>query len=554
MRSRQIEAMRGRANALQNHVIDEYVASRLDRRSFLRLASIVGLGVPMGAAALSGCGTSPDRTNSGGGGKAGGQLRGGVVVPGQALDPILISDTGGNTVIGQVGEYLSLSNGQPELTPLLAESWKPNAEGTIWTFAVRQGVKFNNGEDLTARDIAYTFNRLADPENVSSATGMFKGVLSKGGVSALDDATVVFELEKPVGAFPWMVSSDNYNSYILPENYEGDWSKDWIGTGPWKLDEYNKGSRARFSRNPEYWGNQPIAESLEITLFEDQTALILAFQSGNIDFTATVGVDQARPIIDNPDSYTVAAHQASTHEPISLHNDYGPLKDKRVRRALALAIDREEVVDNILLGFGEPGNDSPFAPVHAITDKSVPQRTRDLTEAKKLLAEAGYERGFELPITVLDFQSIPAYAQYVQSAFGEIGVDVSLSVLDSATFTGDNRPGTSPQLDAVSAINNWGHRGVPNVFLQSQLRSDGPLNASRYKSDEVDGLIDDLVGEVDIQKQTELAGKIQRTLLEDTPSIYAYFKKNVTLAQKAIEGIEYTGFGNPRVANARRNS
>ncbi|MDX8463907.1 ABC transporter substrate-binding protein, partial [Mesorhizobium humile] len=171
-------------------------------------------------------------------GKPGGTVRAGVAVPGGAIDPVTFYDSGSYQLVFQTAEFLCVT--QPDLTlkPVLAESWSPNADGSVWTFKLRKGVKFHNGEDFKADDVVATFDRLADPKGTSNALSVFKGLLSKGGTRKVDDHTVEFHLDAPNGSFPYSVSIDNYNAVILPASYKGDYEKTFEGTGPFRLESY----------------------------------------------------------------------------------------------------------------------------------------------------------------------------------------------------------------------------------------------------------------------------------------------------------------------------
>lgn len=529
--SKKFDAIRKQHNELQNHVIDEFVNGSLSRRNFIKMASTYGLSLAA-VPYIPGMGKKAFAQ----GGQAGGVLRVGTGVPGQQLDPIKIQDGAGSLAVSQVGEYLSWSE-PGELRPMLAESWTPNDKGNIWTFKIRSGVKFNNGTPMTARDVAWTFNRLANPDFPSSASGMFANTLLPGSVSAPDDTTVVFELEKPVGSFSWLVSNDNYNAMILPENYEGDWSKDWIGTGPWKIREYIPGVRAVFDANKEYWQGAPLADSLELTMYEEETALLLAFQSQAIDITGPIGLANARAILANPTAYNIDVREASNHDPIHFRMDMEQFKDKRVRQAMALCMDRESLVKNLHLGYASIGNDAPIAPVHAAYTSDIAQRPYDIEAARKLLAEAGYENGFRFKMTVLNYQVLPQMAQLLQSALKQINVQADLELLDSATYRGDLRYGSSPMLDSISGINSYGHRGVPNLFFNIQLRTGATINSAHFSNAEFDGLADQFSSEVDLQSQRQIANRIHTLLLDETPMIYPAFKHQVSLSQKNITGL-----------------
>ena len=526
------EQIRRNSTELQNHVIDEFNNGGLSRRGFIRMASAVGLSIPAvnfltGTAALAQAVS----------GARGGILRVGTGVPGQQLDPILIQDGAGTLAVTQVGEYLSWSE-PGRLRPVLAESWTPNDKGTIWTFKIRKGVKFNNGQPMTAKDVAWTFNRLADPKRPSSASGMFAATLLPGSVSAPDDSTVVFELEKPVGSFSWLVSNDNYNAVIVPENYDGVWAKDWVGTGPWRIKEYIPGVRAIFVPNPDYWQGAPRADSVELTMYEDETALLLAFQNQSIDITGSVGLANARAILRNASRYKIDIRKTAVHDPIHFRMDMEPFTDKRVRQAMAHCMDRESLVKKLLQGYGSVGNDAPIAPVHEVFSADVPQRTYDLDAARRLLAEAGYENGFKFKMTVLNYQVLPQMAQLLQAALKQVKVDAQLELLDSATYRGDLKYGSSPMLDSVSGINNYGHRGVPNLFFNIQLKTGANINSARFANKEFDTLADQFAAEVDLQSQRAISKKIHQLLLDETPMIYPAFKDQLSLSQTYIEGLQ----------------
>jgi peptide/nickel transport system substrate-binding protein len=162
----------------------------------------------------------------------GATIRIATTVPAAAIDPVTVADGGGLLMLQQAGEFLTISGPDLRLRPALAESWKPNQDGTVWNFKLRKSVKFHNGKTMTADDVVATIDRLADPKNSSNALSAFTGVLSKGGTKKVDDETVEFHLDAPNGNFPYYISSDNYNAIILPADYAGDFEKSFNGTGP----------------------------------------------------------------------------------------------------------------------------------------------------------------------------------------------------------------------------------------------------------------------------------------------------------------------------------
>src|SRR5215468_816395 len=273
-RMKLLDAIRRASSARENHIIDEFVAGHIGRREFLRHASVAGMALPVAGAVLSTLGTTlaPRAARA----AASGTIRVSTTVPAGAIDPLTVADAGGLLMLQQTGEFLANSGADLTLRPVLAESWTPNADGSVWTFKIRKGVKFHNGNAMTAEDVVATIDRLADPKNASNALSAFSGVLSKGGTKKVDDYTVEFHLDAPNGNFPYYVSSDNYNAIILPADYAGDFEKNFIGTGPFKLEKYTPKVGASFLRNDDYWGPKAVPDRTQFNFYADIQAQILA--------------------------------------------------------------------------------------------------------------------------------------------------------------------------------------------------------------------------------------------------------------------------------------
>jgi peptide/nickel transport system substrate-binding protein len=562
-RQREIDAIRRTRNQRDNHLIDEYVARRISRKEFIRRGTIAGMSIPLVAWLAAACGGDDEgagQTGTGAGtgteptGQPGGTFRFGLTTPSSGLDPVLVADAGGLCLNGQTGEYLSLSLGDPELKPVLAESWESNEDATVWTFQIRQGVTFNDDAQtpMTARDVAATFNRLADPKNKSNALSVFQGVLGAGATSAPDDATVVFELDAPNGNWPWLVSSDNYNAIILPENFNGDWEKTWVGTGPWKLESYQPKVSAALVRNENYWGEPALPDRVEITFYDDAAAAVLLLQGNQVDALDAISVSAGRAIINDTANFKIIKIAGSTHRQLSMRTDKEPFTDKRVRQAIALTLDRQAIIDGLFEGYADLGNDSPFAPVFASTNPDVPQREQDLEQARQLLSDAGMPDGFNVKMNAIKTGEVPQYAQIVQDSAREIGVNIELVIQDPTTYYGDAVFGSSPWLDSVMSLVDYGHRGVPNVLLGAPLLSDGVWNAAHFKNQQYDDLVVQFFQEPDVGRQQEIAGEIQTLLLDETPIIFAYFYNILTPTLANVSGVVPTAINHLFVDRATK--
>jgi peptide/nickel transport system substrate-binding protein len=436
----------------------------------------------------------------------------------------------------QTGEFLCVSGPDLRLRPMLAESWKPNADGTVWTFKLRQGIKFQNGKDFNADSVVASISRLADPANTSNALSAFKGNLSKDGTKKVDDYTVEFHVDQANGNFPYLVSSDNYNAIMLPADYAGDFEKNFIGTGPFMLDKYTAKVGASFVRNPHYWGKLANPDRVEWSFYSDMQAGVLALQGDEVDIISQVSVQGAQALLNDP-KIQIVSEKTSAHQQVHMRCDMDPFTDKRVRQAVGLCIDRAKLVKGLFRGRSDIGNDSPFAPVFPSTDTSVAQRHRDIAKAKELMAAAGHADGFTVKLTTEQYLEIPDYAVIIQNAVKPIGIDIQLNVESQDAYYGKAVFGQSDWLDSVMGITDYGHRGVPNVFLSAPLKSDGTWNSAHFKNPEYDGLVADYIKALDLGSQRAVAGKIQRLLLDETPILFTYFYNYLTPAKKNLTGI-----------------
>ena len=435
--------------------------------------------------------------------------------------------------------------------PRLSESWKPNRDGSQWTFKIRQGVKFHSGGAMTAEDVAATFNLHADPDNGSNALSAFTGVLSKGGAQAVDDSTVVFELEAPNGNFPFATSSDNYNLIILPKGFDPTtWVKNFECTGPWKLEKYTPEVGVTYTKNPDYWDakRQPLPDTNEIKYYAQEEAAILGIQGDEVDILAQFSPVNGKPLLTDP-NVTVLELRAAQHRQLHMRTDKEPFNDKRVRQAVALLINRDNIVKGLLEEKSDYGNDSPFAPVYPSTDKTVAQRKQDVEQAKALLSEAG-KGDLSVEIRGWNGFEMPQYAQLVQNDLKEAGIGVKLNFTDNGSYYGDAVYGRSPWLDSTFGITEYGHRGAPNVNLTAPLRSDGTWNSAHFKNKEYDALLTDYVSALDLQTQRTAAKKIQEMLLDEVPIIFSYFYFYLSATKPTIAGVDISAMGHVDVSQA----
>lgn len=526
--------------ALHDAAFEEFLRGRVDRRTLLRYASVMGLssiGAALGLTHADAARAAPASPSAAA--RPTPLIRVAGLTPAGAIDPLTISDPASVPLLNQTCDYLVVDDEQGQLVPSLATAWKPNQKGDIWTFTLRDGVKFHDGQILSAKDVVATFDRLTDPATGSAALSAFKGVLSKGGTRAVDTRTVEFHLDAPNGNFPYYVSSDTYNAVILPASYTGGFEKQFIGTGPFRLEQYLPQRGATFVRNPTYWGTPAIPDRVQFTFYADAPAQLLAMQGRQADVMPNLTVLSGLSMLNNP-AYKVLAVKSSSHRQIHMRCDQGPFVDKRVREALALSLDRDVMTRGLFRGRAQMGNDSPFAPVFASTDTSIPQRRVDLARARQLLGEAGVAKGFAVTLTTERFEEISDLAVLVQNAARQIGIAITLKVEPQGAYYGAGTFGKSDWLDSTLGITDYGHRGIPNVFLSATLTSKGPWNAAHFRNADYDRLVGDYVGALDLPAQRKAASQIQQLLLAETPVAIPYFFEALTATSASVNGVRFS--------------
>jgi peptide/nickel transport system substrate-binding protein len=551
---------------IANHIIDEFAAGRLSRRDFIRRASVVGISAPLLGSVLAACSSSSSSpassasssssASASAGGAPGAVIKAGIQTPAAAINPVTVADQGGLDMLAQTGEYLVLSNQTLTLKPVLATSWSANSTADVWTFKIRQGVKFHNGAPLTADDVVYSFK--LQTGTGAAALSAFGGVLKPAGVVKVDDFTVAFHLEAPNGNFPYLVSSDNYNTIIIPNNYSpASWQSSFLGTGPFVLGSYTPKVGATFTRNASYWGTKALPSQTQFTFYDTQPPSILALTGGTIDVLGQFSVTGGEALLGG--NYNIIKLKSSAHRELSMRNDQAPFTDPRVRQAIALTLNRPQIVTALFKGLADLGNDSPFAPIFPSTNTSIAQRAENISQAKSLLAAAGHPSGFSTQLVTENIQEIPAFAQIVAQSAAQIGVKINLNVEEQSKYYGNFEFGTSDWLDGTMSLVDYGHRGVPNVFLGAPLETinakagTGAWNAAHFNNAQYDKLVAQYVAAPDLSTQRSVAGQIETLLLAQTPIIFAYFYNYLTATAQGVTGVYPTAIGHLFLYNAAKS-
>jgi len=457
--------------------------------------------------------------------KRGGTLR--VALPmADSIDPLQMSAGGAIAMVQQVAEYLVWAEDDLTLRPVLATDWEARDGGRTWLFRLREGVRFHDGREMTSADVVASFRRMVAPESPSAAAAQL-GFLSPGGVSADDRYTVRFSLERPVGAFPYYTHI--YNAVILPADYAGDFAANPVGTGPFRLLDYRPQEGAVMERNPDYWDRpRPYLDGVRMDLYDGSQPQVLALQGDAADMMLAAGYIDARPLFDD-DGIDIIATPTAQHRQLSMRADRPPFEDVRVRRAVALAIQRPALVETLLGGYAAVANDHPVADVYPVT-VDLAQRERDLAEARRLLREAGAANGFTVDLHIGRVAELPQYGQVLQQQLAEADIRVNLNIEPLNVYY-------DHWTEVPFGLTDWVSRPTPDQILSVAFRGDAEWNAAHWRSDGFDRLLPRFEAEPDGARRSELAARLAGILNNEVPAVIGYFNDGLRPVTHRVRGV-----------------
>jgi peptide/nickel transport system substrate-binding protein len=356
----------------------------------------------------------------------------------QTLDPLNILNGNGdifsyNLIYG--GLVRSDPNGGTNLQPALADRWKVSSDGKTYTFHLRPGIKFSNGQPVTAEDVAWTLNNFGNPK-VNAA--MSSVALGYGNATVVDPSTVRVQLKQPVAAFLYNISI--WPAFILPKNLVEKQGKAFykhpVGTGPFMVKEYVKGSHITYVRNPNYWeAGKPYLDSVRFNFATDANSRILALRGGSAQIMDGVPFSQINSLQADK-NVEVQSAKVPLFMGLWLNHARKPFTDINVRKAMQYAFDRQKMNKDIFHGLGQIPNSVLMGLRYDAPYSTIQPYSYDLAKAKALMKQSKYPNGFS---TTLQYPSgYDYYKQLVllmQQELGAIGIKVKLIEEDPATTT-----------------------------------------------------------------------------------------------------------------------
>lgn len=504
-----------------------YRGEGITREELLKRAGAGALALSAGGL-LAACGSNGGSTTAGAAattGAAGGDpIRGGTLRVGLAAGgavgsnyPGTLGGGGDFFMVQQVYDNLFNTSAESDLhlEPALCLSAEPNADATVWTLKLRDEVTWHDGKPFTADDVVYTFSKAwASPENY--ANGLVSQLVDLKSVRKLDRLTVEVPLLHSVASFPTLFTFVSATTWIVPAGYsKEELSKHPIGTGPFKFDSQTPGRQTKLSANRDYWNEgKPYVDGMVIDItFEDDTAQLNALLAGEIDVMTPFPYSKAKEY-ENGDQIQLLRSPGPGGSHLYMLVDRPPFKDNRVRQAMKLLLDRQQLVDNVLYGYGDIGNDIGVASrtvgVQYFADDLEP--VYDPEKAAALLREAGME-GKTVTLETAEIEStfVPSATLIAQQAKA-VGLNVNVKTQSPGTYYtqaggylnrsfGQNVQSGTPSLGNAYLNTNWA--GAPfNLTHWGKGMSPGGAAA--------DKLLFEALGEQDEAKASELWYEVQK--------------------------------------------
>jgi peptide/nickel transport system substrate-binding protein len=499
-------------------------AGPVDRRQFLGAAA--GAGIGLVAASLLPGGAAADAP------KRGGNLRV-ALLGGGTSDTV---DAHGSVSVPDTARALSLYDGLTRLDAdgkvvnVLAESLEPNADASEWVIRLRKGVTFHDGKPLKAEDVIFSFNRIANPKAPFSGAAALQQ-LDLANMRAADDLTLRIPMKAPYAAFPECISAAFLFS-IVPVGYD---PKAPVGTGPFKFKSFTPGQESVFTRFDGYWqSGLPYLDSVTmIDSFADSTAAFNAVQGGQVDVFASAPLALANQVGEGGPIKRLVS-KPGQWTPFTMRIDQAPFDNPDVRMAFRLLVDRQQLINLSLSGYGQVANDvfSPWDPCY----DSALKRGRDLDQAKFLLKKAGHESlTVELVTSDIAAGVVEAAQVFAQQA-KDAGVTVNVRQVTADVFFGEQ------YLKWPFAQDIWYYAPYLGQVFQSSLPS-SPFNETHWGNEAYSKLYAEAQATVDPAKRCDILHRMQKIDFEQGGYIIPAFNQNVDLMAANVQGFEPAATG-----------
>ncbi|KIR03254.1 Dipeptide-binding ABC transporter, periplasmic substrate-binding component [Lachnospiraceae bacterium TWA4] len=455
--------------------------------------------------------------------KQGGELVVGIPQDLDSLDPHMAEAAGTREVLFNVFEGLVKPDSTGDYVPAVASTFDVSDDGKVYTFTLRDGVKFHDGSDVTADDVIYSINRVKD----SSIRKDNYAVIDK--VEKTDEKTVVITLKEANTEFISFLSEA-----IIPASNKNPETNP-IGTGPFKYVSRSAQENVVLERFDDYWGTKAYLDKVTLKIESDVNAIVMDLNGGSIDMFSRLTEDQYSQL--DMKNISVSEGTMNLVQGLFLNNAEKPFDDVRVRQALCYAVDPQEVMDFMAGGKGTAIGSAMFPAFTKYYDQELANKyPKDVEKAKALLTEAGYPDGFEMTITVpSNYQQHVDTAQVVAEELKAIGVTAKINQVEWNTWLSDVYSARKYQ----STVIGFDAANLTASALLARYQSTADNNCFNFKSDEFDKTLDEAMKTVDDAKKTELYKKCAKILSDEAASVYIQDLANLVALRNTFDGYKF---------------
>lgn len=489
----------------------------------------------IGVMLLTGCGggksSTPGDSSAEGSGAKREDLNFAFLSECKELDPHKATDTITYTILLQIFDTLIKIEPDGTLSPALAEDWKLSDDGTEVFFTIRKGVKFHNGDEMTADDVAYSLNRTIQ----STYTQKFTGVMESAEV--VDDSTVKVRLKHPYGPILYCFTNPSVAivSKKAVEEAGDTFGRNPVGTGAYKFVDWVSGEKVVLTRFDDYFKGPAPIKDVTFRFITDATTAAIMLEKGEIDILHNPAKSDRKAQIENENLAYYEIDSAYYYH-ISLNNKTGPFSDKRVRQAVAHAINREDIILGGLEGVGSPV-EVPMAPCAFGYQPDFKFYPYDPEKAKELLAEAGYPNGLTVRYRVNQSAMYVKPSEVIQEQLRAVGINCEIEKMERAAYLAEvgNDCDYDISLYVITAL-------IPDADYQCYTRLHSSMigngnNFTLTEIPELDKVLDEARTETDQDKRYELYREVCEIVKEEVPLIPVCTGKYALVANKNLKGV-----------------
>ena len=479
----------------------------------LVFASVLALGTT----AIAGCTKKADVNNN--------AVVGITQEPG-IFDPHTVVAAGDEEIIFNVYEGLMKFDYEGNLNPCLATDVEISADASVYTFTIREGVKFHDGSDFDANDVVYSLKRAAGLLETQDGTALVSELDSISDVQVTSDGRVEVTLEAGNSEL-----LSFFTVGIIPEGYDN-CQKAPVGTGPFKFESYTPGQSVILIKNDNYWQKGlPYLDKVTFKVCADMDAGLTELANGSIDIFPYLSKDRADQL--DPAKYNIESNGSNMVQIFALNNAVEPLNDVRVRQAINYAINRKDIISVTMDGAGVELATAMSPAMGSYYDTSLDGSfDQDVEKAKALMAEAGYENGFDITCTVPSSYLIHVNtAVELASELKAIGINMEIKQVDWATWLESVYAGRQYETTVIALTSSYAPYDVVGRYAST---ADG--NFINYSNPEVDELLKKIPLTADESERTELYHQVLAVLTEDACSAYIQDPTTITAVSTRLEG------------------